>query len=110
MAPNTHTSPYGLVVAGLLTTSSLATKVKSRDDLPAGYVAASYYPTPHTGWVADWEDSVAKAQALVATMTLAEKANITAGTGIFMGKFSCHQKTFIYFDSQVSRLTLCLPE
>lgn len=85
MARSSHIGPYGLVVTGLLTSSSLAASVGPRDDVPAGYVAASYYPAPYTGWIADWEDSVAKAKALVDTMTLAEKANITAGTGIFMG-------------------------
>ena len=57
-----------------------------RDAVPAGYVAAPAYPAPHGGWVADWKESYDKAFALVSSMTLAEKTNITAGTGIFMGK------------------------
>lgn len=86
MAPTNGVGPYGLLAASLFTTGSLGTKVTPRDALPSGYVAAPYYPAPHTGWIADWSDSVQRAKALVDTMTLAEKANITAGTGIFMGK------------------------
>jgi hypothetical protein len=50
-----------------------------------GFIAAPYYPAPYGGWVADWADSYAKAKELVDSMTLAEKTNITSGTGIFMG-------------------------
>ena len=52
----------------------------------AGYVAAPYYPTPHGGWIEAWANAYAKAQALVEQMTLAEKTNITAGTGLYMGE------------------------
>lgn len=91
MAPTTAAGPFGLLAAGLLTTAALAENVGPRASLPSGYAAAPYYPSPYTGWVADWSESVQKAKALVDTMTLAEKANITAGTGIFMGKslFPC---------------------
>lgn len=51
----------------------------------SSYVAAPYYPAPHGGWVSSWEQSYAQAKALVGQMTLAEKTNITSGTGIFMG-------------------------
>jgi beta-glucosidase len=57
-----------------------------REAVPDGFVAASYYPAPYGGWVANWTDSYAKAAALVGNMTLAEKANITAGSGVYMGK------------------------
>lgn len=67
-----------LLVTSLLTATALG------GSLPAGYSAPSYYPAPHTGWIADWSESVQKAKALVDSMTLAEKANITAGTGIYM--------------------------
>lgn len=76
MASSVTTS--ALLAVSLLTAAALG------GSLPAGYSAPSYYPAPYTGWVADWADSVKKAKALVDTMTLAEKANITAGTGIFM--------------------------
>ncbi|CEJ89729.1 Putative Beta-glucosidase 2 [[Torrubiella] hemipterigena] len=74
------------------TVASLASAVhadpsfEKRDDLPAGYNAAPYYPAPYGGWADEWRDSYAKAKKLVDSMTLAEKTNITAGTGIFMGK------------------------
>lgn len=74
MAPTSS----AFLATGLLTTVALGAS------LPAGYSAPSYYPAPYTGWIADWSESVQKAKALVDTMTLAEKANITAGTGIFM--------------------------
>ncbi len=57
------------------------------DAVPAGYIAAPYYPTPYGGWTPDWVDSYAKAEALVRNMTLAEKTNITAGSGLYMGKW-----------------------
>jgi beta-glucosidase len=60
--------------------------IERRDPVPAGYVAAPYYPSPHGGWVSDWTESYRKASLIVSNMTLAEKTNITAGTGIFMGR------------------------
>ncbi|KAK0635337.1 glycoside hydrolase superfamily [Bombardia bombarda] len=66
--------------------------VSPRDDVPAGYVAAPYYPAPHGGWTASWSNSYAKAQALVAQMTLAEKTNITGGVGIYMGSLTFHYR------------------
>ena len=60
--------------------------VLRRDSVPAEYVAAPYYPAPHGGWTSDWAAAYKKAEALVASMTLAEKTNITAGTGFYMGE------------------------
>ncbi|KAM5436086.1 hypothetical protein McanMca71_000164 [Microsporum canis] len=54
-------------------------------DVPPGYESPSYYPTPKGGWIPEWEAAYAKAAVLVANMTLAEKVNLTTGTGIFMG-------------------------
>lgn len=62
-----------------------ANPIAERDPVPAGYVAAPYYPTPPGGWVSSWSASYAKAQAVVANMTLAEKVNLTTGTGLLMG-------------------------
>lgn len=56
-----------------------------RDAVPAGYVAAPYYPTPPGGWVSNWTAAYEKAQKVVANMTLAEKINLTTGTGELMG-------------------------
>ncbi|OAA41636.1 Glycoside hydrolase, family 3 [Metarhizium rileyi] len=53
---------------------------------PDGYYVPQYYPAPFGGWVEDWQDSYRKSRDFVASMTLAEKTNITAGSGIFMGK------------------------
>ncbi|RAL59331.1 hypothetical protein DID88_006936 [Monilinia fructigena] len=46
-----------------------------RDSVSAGYVAAPYYPAPKGGWVNTWTAAYAKAQAVVAQMTLAEKSS-----------------------------------
>ncbi|KAL5611385.1 hypothetical protein BROUX41_001001 [Berkeleyomyces rouxiae] len=51
---------------------------------PDGY-SPPWYPTPLGGTASTWADSYAKAQALVSQMTLAEKVNITTGTGWSMG-------------------------
>ncbi|KAM0479978.1 hypothetical protein ACHAPX_004557 [Trichoderma viride] len=60
-------------------------QLSARDSAAVTYYVPPYYPAPYGGWVADWQDSYAKAKALVDSMTLAEKTNITAGTGIYMG-------------------------
>ena|SRR3569833_4781309 len=77
------------VAATLLgcTPSAQAASLHRRDAVPAGYVAQPYYPSPYGGWTSDWADSYAKAWKLVSNMTLAEKTNITAGTGLFMGMY-----------------------
>jgi beta-glucosidase len=59
--------------------------VGARDAVPHGYRAAPYYPTPTGGWVSNWTAAYAKAQVVVANMTLAEKVNLTTGTGYLMG-------------------------
>ncbi|KAJ6028652.1 hypothetical protein N7540_004228 [Penicillium herquei] len=51
----------------------------------AGYESPPFYPTPHGGWVSDWEDAYEKAYQVVSNMTLAEKVNLTTGTGYWMG-------------------------
>lgn len=53
-------------------------------------VSPPYYPAPFGGWVDDWASSYEKAKLLVDNMTLAEKTNITAGTGIYMGEIFFH--------------------
>ncbi|CAG8931194.1 unnamed protein product [Penicillium salamii] len=50
-----------------------------------GYESPPYYPTPPGGWIADWSEAYSKAQHIVSNMTLAEKVNLTTGTGFFMG-------------------------
>jgi len=78
-----------LLYSSILLTLSVCANgaaIEKRIDVPPGYVAAPYYPSPHGGWVADWSESYRKASLIVSNMTLAEKTNVTAGTGIFMGK------------------------
>lgn len=58
----------------------------ARIAVPDGYVAAPAYPAPYGGWVEEWSASYAKAAELVSQMTLAEKTNISTGTGYFMGR------------------------
>lgn len=70
-------------VTELLNSDNLT--LTKRDDVPAGYVAAPYYPAPKGGWSADWTAAYAKAQDVVSKMTLAEKVNLTTGTGLLMG-------------------------
>lgn len=65
--------------------NSEAASVAARDAVPSGYVAPPYYPTPPGGWISNWTESYAKAEAVVANMTLAEKVNLTTGTGLYMG-------------------------
>ncbi len=67
-----------------LSGAASASVLQQRDPVPAGYVAAPYYPTPYGGWADDWSASYESAIKLVSQMTLAEKVNITAGTGIYM--------------------------
>ncbi|KAI1422197.1 beta-glucosidase-like protein [Xylaria sp. FL1777] len=81
-------SPPGLRSLGLLSlllpSLASAATLDSRDALPAGYASPPYYPAPYGGWVDEWGDAYDKAVALVSRMTVAEKVNITAGTGIYM--------------------------
>ncbi|RFU77167.1 glycoside hydrolase, family 3 [Trichoderma arundinaceum] len=65
--------------------AQIAAAAAAQSWVPDGYYVPPYYPAPYGGWVDDWRDSYTKAKALVDSMTLAEKTNITAGTGIFMG-------------------------
>ncbi|KAI0196496.1 putative beta-glucosidase 1 precursor [Xylaria flabelliformis] len=85
-------SPPGLrsrgvaLLALLLPSLASAAALDSRDPVPAGFASPPYYPAPYGGWDGDWSDAYEKAVALVSRMTVAEKINITAGTGIYMGR------------------------
>ncbi|PUU83842.1 glycoside hydrolase superfamily [Tuber borchii] len=50
-----------------------------------GATSPSWYPSPKGGTVDQWAESYRKAAALVRKMSLAEKVNITTGTGWPMG-------------------------
>lgn len=75
-----------LVAATAWARTAYGATVQRRDSVPAEYVAAPYYPSPLGGWTSDWTSAYDKAETLVSSMTLAEKTNITAGTGFFMGE------------------------
>ncbi|KAH6611420.1 hypothetical protein Trco_001440 [Trichoderma cornu-damae] len=64
--------------------AQIAAAAAAQSWVPDGYYVPPYYPAPYGGWIDDWRESYAKAKALVDSMTLAEKTNITAGTGIYM--------------------------
>lgn len=81
-----------IAAAGLWVAAALANPV-SRPGVETRapsdeYRSPGYYPAPYGGWAGDWAESYARARKLVKAMTLAEKTNITGGTGIFMGAFS----------------------
>lgn len=76
--------------------------IAKRDSVPAGYDAKPYYPTPQGGWASSWTAAYAKAAAVVANMTLAEKVNLTTGTGIYFVRFLIFQ---IFHGP--SRINLC---
>lgn len=73
--------------AGSIADTDKNEQLSARDSAAVSYYVPPYYPAPYGGWVADWQESYAKAKALVDSMTLAEKTNITGGTGIYMGKY-----------------------
>ncbi|KAH8908263.1 glycoside hydrolase family 3 protein [Coniochaeta sp. PMI_546] len=57
---------------------------KYKDEPPYGQ-SPPWYPTPKGGASANWAESYKKASAMVSRMTLAEKVNVTTGTGWMMG-------------------------
>jgi beta-glucosidase len=64
--------------------------LEKRDDLPDGYIQSPpYYPSPPGGWDSNWTASYAKAKLIVAQMTLAEKVNLTTGSGYLMVSLIC---------------------
>lgn len=97
MAQTSSVWSRGLIIASLFALPLQGASASRRAAVPDEYVAAPYYPAPYTGWIDSWSDSVNKAKALVDTMTLAEKANITAGTGIYMGESSSSRVVILVF-------------
>ncbi|CAI7659522.1 unnamed protein product [Penicillium palitans] len=79
-------------IAGMLTIALLVVWLSIRG-LPwssagaaiDGFQAVPWYPTPLGGTSEKWKESYAKAQEMVKEMTLAEKVNVTTGTGWQMG-------------------------
>ncbi|KAI0514369.1 beta-glucosidase-like protein [Xylaria bambusicola] len=81
--------PSGLrrlaMLLALLPSLASAATLDYRDPVPAGYASPPYYPAPYGGWDDDWGGAYEKAVAMVSSMTIAEKVNITAGTGRCVG-------------------------
>ncbi|KAE8356472.1 putative beta-glucosidase F [Aspergillus coremiiformis] len=50
------------------------------------FFSPPYYPAPKGGWLSDWASAYKKAHDVVSKMTLAEKVNLTSGTGELMGR------------------------
>lgn len=74
---------YLALLAGIIPWSTASTTpLHTRDD---GAFSPPYYPAPNGGWLSDWASAYEKAQKVVSNMTLAEKVNLTTGTGMFMG-------------------------
>lgn len=71
-----------LTLVSLLTPATLASHLDARD---SDAFSPPYYPAPNGGWLSNWADAYEKAHQVVSNMTLAEKVNLTTGTGIFMG-------------------------
>ncbi|GLA49826.1 CAZyme family GH3 [Aspergillus niger] len=74
---------YLALLAGIIPWSTASSPpLNTRDD---GAFSPPYYPAPNGGWLSDWASAYEKAQKVVSNMTLAEKVNLTTGTGMFMG-------------------------
>ncbi|KAE8374723.1 putative beta-glucosidase F [Aspergillus bertholletiae] len=69
-------------VPGVLSTPETET-LTSRASAEA--YSPPYYPAPKGGWLPEWASAYEKAHRVVSNMTLAEKVNLTSGTGFFMG-------------------------
>lgn len=72
------------VILFLLAAGGAFAYKKYNDEPPYGH-SPPWYPTPKGGTSANWAESYKKAAAMVSRMTLAEKVNVTTGTGWMMG-------------------------
>lgn len=72
------------IVSVLLVLGALFVWGKYTQTPPEGK-SPPWYPSPRGGTVSQWAESYAKAAKMVGSMTLAEKVNITTGTGWAMG-------------------------
>lgn len=74
----------GLVLCLLLSVGGVFVYKKYQEEPPYG-MSPPWYPSPKGGIAQSWAASYEKAAKLVSRMTLAEKVNITTGTGWQMG-------------------------
>ncbi|KAJ6073109.1 hypothetical protein N7467_011194 [Penicillium canescens] len=85
MAPWAHLALVTLFTPLLASPVSESESIINQKRAAEEYVSPPYYPTPPGGWVSDWSEAYEKARKVVSNMTLAEKVNLTTGTGFFMG-------------------------
>ncbi|PNY29552.1 Beta-glucosidase [Tolypocladium capitatum] len=85
MAPTSVRAAACAAVALASTAGHASPVADSTSSVQDGYYVPAYYPAPYGGWAGDWAESYGKAKKMVDSMTLAEKTNITGGTGVFMG-------------------------
>ncbi|KAJ6260885.1 Beta-glucosidase [Drechslerella dactyloides] len=71
----------GIVSVVLVVWGIVMYKPASQFFYPSKVKSPPHYPSPKGGTVKEWEESYKKAHELVSKMTLAEKVNITTGTG-----------------------------
>ncbi|KKK23066.1 beta-glucosidase F [Aspergillus ochraceoroseus] len=74
-----------LALIAAIPSTIASTTTPQRDSAHNEPFSPPYYPAPNGGWLADWAEAYEKAHRLVSNMTLAEKVNLTTGTGIYMG-------------------------
>ncbi|KAJ5776546.1 uncharacterized protein N7511_001557 [Penicillium nucicola] len=85
MAPWAHLALVTLFTPLLASPVSESESINNQKRAAEGYESPPYYPTPPGGWISDWSEAYEKAYKVVSNMTLAEKVNMTTGTGFFMG-------------------------
>lgn len=84
--PRRSTKTLAVVsTACLVLLALLAGLYKAYTSPPADGQSPPWYPSPKGGTASTWAASYAKASSLVSRMTLAEKVNVTTGTGWQMG-------------------------
>ena len=77
-----------LILAVSTVTASPLELVKEQNEPPqVNFHSPPYYPAPKGGWAPTWAESYRRAKLLVEQMTLAEKVNVTSGTGWSMVRF-----------------------
>jgi beta-glucosidase len=72
------------LLIGVLLLLVVAFLYRQYDTEPRYGDSPPWYPSPRGGTAQTWADSYAKAEKMVARMTLAEKVNVTTGTGWMM--------------------------
>ncbi|KAI5799199.1 beta-glucosidase-related glycosidase [Peziza echinospora] len=74
-----------VLAVSTVTASPLELGKEQNEAAQVNFHSPPYYPAPKGGWAPTWAESYRKAKLLVEQMTLAEKVNVTTGTGWSMG-------------------------